>query len=71
MTSCTQALTLTPLVLTSLGGVLNSDGVYLYEYYVSGSLKDYEDFVAVEFGGALGALAFCVSFVGLFRVVSL
>lgn len=57
-----QALSLLPLYLVSLGGVLNHDGYYLYTYYSNGSSKmNYQDFVWVEFVGGLGALLFCVS----------
>lgn len=41
---------------------MNSDGQYLYTYYTRGALDmDYKDYVWVEFGGALGAVLFCVS----------
>lgn len=51
-----------PLYLVSVGGVLNHDGIYLYTYYTSGRPNmDYNDYVWVEFGGALGAVLFSVS----------
>ena len=50
-----------PLFLVSLGGVVNSDGQYLYKYYSHQTDMDYKGYVAVEFGGALGALIFYVS----------
>ena len=57
-----QVLTLLPLYLVSLGGVLNYDGYCLYTYYTHGSSKvDYQDFLWVEFVGGLGALILCVS----------
>lgn len=60
--SYSQALALVPLYLVSVGGVLNTDGQYLYNYYTNSSKAvDYEDYLWVEFGGALGALFFCVS----------
>jgi len=41
---------------------VNSDGQYLYRYYSQHTASmDYNDYVAVEFGGALGALLFYVS----------
>ena len=45
-----------------MGGVLNRDGRYLYEYYKSKPNMDYEAYVWVEFGGALAALLFFVSY---------
>ncbi len=58
---CVQVLAFIPLFLVSLGGVVNTDGQYLYSYYSRHIDMDYNDYVAVEFGGALGALLFYVS----------
>ena len=61
MISLPQALALTPLYLTSVGGVLNSDGNSLYSYYTATNPRDFQDYMWVEFGGALGSLILCVS----------
>ena len=44
------------------GGVLNLDGIALYSYITRGNVEiSYDDYLPVEFCGALGALFFSVS----------
>ena len=55
-----QTLSLAPIFLVSCGGVLQTDGVYLYKYYHHHSV-DYEDHIPIEFSGALMAAVLYVS----------
>lgn len=51
---------LAPLFLVAAGGVLQTDGVYLYKYYSHHSVE-FEDHVPIEFAGALAAALCYVS----------
>ena len=65
-------LSFLPLYLVTLGGVLNYDGQFLYDYYTKATAKvDYQDFVWVEFAGGMGALLFCVSVATVLPLCSL
>ena len=54
---------LAPLTIASVGGVLNRNGLMLFDYYVAQEVVDMQDYVIVEFAGALAALIFLVGVV--------
>lgn len=57
-----QLTFLLPVNLVTGGGVLNIDGIAIYNYYTRGNIElSYDDYLGVEFGGALGAIFFYVS----------
>ena len=57
-----QLLLLTPVYYVSGGGVLNVDGITIYNYYAHGNVEiSFDDLVLVEFAGSLLALLFYVS----------
>ena len=44
------------------GGVLNLDGIALYSYITRGNVQiSYDDYLPIEFCGALGAMLLTVS----------
>ena len=46
------------------GGVVNLDGLALYSYITRGNVEiSYDDYLPVEFCGALGAMFFSVSYI--------
>lgn len=54
---------LTPLALTAVGGVLNINGLLIFNYYITGAVTVLEDYVVVEFAGASTALLLLVGVV--------
>lgn len=57
-----QLLFITPVYYVSGGGVLNIDGITIYNYYTRGNVEiSFDDLVPVEFAGTLLALLFYVS----------
>ena len=60
--SILQLIFLFPVFLVSGGGVLNLDGIALYTYFTRGNMEiSFDDYLPVEFVGALGAIFFNVS----------
>lgn len=56
---------LAPLTIASVGGVLNRNGLLLFDYYVAQDVVEVQDYVIVEFAGAIAALVFLVSMVSI------
>ena len=61
---------LLPIHLVSGGGILNLDGIALYSYITRGNMEiSYDDYLPVEFCGALGSMFFNVSQCVAYRLV--